>query len=104
MLKVHCVGVLLLFGVLLLVWLDMHAFGLREDSPTFLKDKEKEGKGDVFVARAFIYRTPALNLEVGVGVTCMDRVNWTRRRFLATAAATFSLFIHTCLPESSDFS
>lgn len=52
MLKVHCVGVLLWFGVLLLVWLDMHAFGRGRIRLPFLKTKKRRGRGH-FVARAF---------------------------------------------------
>lgn len=53
------VGVLLLFGALLLVLVRYARFWLREDSPTFLKDKEKEGKGTFCGPRLYLQNTGA---------------------------------------------
>ena len=68
MLKVHCVG------CFAFVW--GSSFGLVgyarfwfEGGFAYLSSRQRKGgEGGRFVARAFIYRTPALKLEVGVGV------------------------------------
>lgn len=59
MLKVHCVGVLLLFEVSSFGLVGYARFWLREDSHTFLNDKEKEGKGTFCGPRLYLQNTGA---------------------------------------------